>query len=173
MSNRHQTALQSCLALMSLCTVLVVAGCTAPAPTASPTSEASPAPAMGAAETVPEAGPGAVPDTATTQPPARRITPVPNAPRMSDPMPAERTPSPVNLDYGCRVDTDCAVKDVGSCCGAMPACVNKGSPTDPAAVRAECARNGMSSTCGFREVNACSCVNSRCQAQSASAPATR
>ncbi|GAB1597099.1 hypothetical protein [Lysobacter claricitrinus] len=63
----------------------------------------------------------------------------------------------------CATDSDCAVKNVGSCCGAMPACVNRNSPVDPAAVQAECARQGMSSTCGFKDIQSCSCVAGTCR----------
>jgi hypothetical protein len=84
------------------------------------------------------------------------------APRMSDPLPPRAMPMPVELDYSCNVDNDCAVKDVGNCCGAFPACVNKDSPTDPAAVKAECARQGQMSSCGFREVAQCDCRQGRC-----------
>ena len=62
----------------------------------------------------------------------------------------------------CRTDSDCVVKDVGNCCGAMPACVNKDSPTDPAAVRAQCAKDGMASVCGFTEIAGCRCANGQC-----------
>ena len=49
----------------------------------------------------------------------------------------------VTVDYACKTSADCAVKNVGNCCGAMPACVNKNSPTDPQGVRAQCAASGM------------------------------
>lgn len=169
MSNPDRTPYQRCLALMCLGVLLTVAGCTAPSPTASPTTEADATTTTTAAQSAPQA----VSETAAKGPPARRFTPVPKAPRMSDPMPPERMPSPVTLDYSCRADTDCAVKNVGNCCGMMPACVNKGSPTDPAAVQAECASKGVSSVCGFPEISACSCVDNRCQAQSSSAPVAR
>jgi hypothetical protein len=87
-------------------------------------------------------------------------------PRMSDPLPPERMPeagSVVKLDKSCSTDADCVVKNVGNCCGAMPACVNKDSPADPAAVRAECARSGRMSVCGFREISACQCHDGRCE----------
>ena len=35
---------------------------------------------------------------------------------------------------------------------------------DPAAVAADCARRGLASVCGFREVTACRCVANRCEA---------
>lgn len=173
MSNSKQTPFQRCLALICLGVLLTVAGCTAPSATTSPTTEADATTTTTAAESAPQAGSETAPETAAKEPPARRFIPAPKAPRMSDPMPPERMPSPVALDYSCRADADCAVKNVGNCCGMMPACVNKDSPTDPAAVQAECASKGLSSVCGFREISACSCVDNRCQAQSSSAPVAR
>lgn len=73
------------------------------------------------------------------------------------------------VDTSCKVDADCAVKDVGSCCGAYPACVNAASPTFPAQVKAECAKGGMSSVCGFPVVEGCECVEGRCAATDAPA----
>lgn len=123
---------------VALLTLLLV-GCAAPS-TATPTATPEP----------------------STQPPDR-LPPPAQAPPMGGPLPAERVPSPVRIDRACQVDADCAVKDVGNCCGAMPACVHKDSPTDPAAVQAECARKGMASTCGFREIPACTCSAGRCE----------
>jgi hypothetical protein len=87
---------------------------------------------------------------------------------MSDPLPPEPVPAqgsanPSSPDRSCRTSADCVVKNVGSCCGAMPACVNVDARTDPAAVQAQCARQGMSSVCGFKEVTSCSCVAGTCQ----------
>lgn len=72
--------------------------------------------------------------------------------------------APGTVDFSCRTDADCAVKDVGSCCGYSPACVNAASPTFPEQVQAECAKNDMQSTCGFREIEGCACVAGRCEA---------
>ena len=78
----------------------------------------------------------------------------------------------ITVDYACSSNADCAVKDVGNCCGSMPACVNKNSPTDPQGVRAQCAASGMAGVCGFADVTACQCVSGRCEAASSSpAPA--
>ena len=85
--------------------------------------------------------------------------------RTGGPLPPRRMPSPVELDRSCSTNADCTVKDVGNCCGRYPACVNVDSPADPAAVRAECARRGESSACGFREISACQCVKGNCKAQ--------
>jgi len=128
----------------TLLLVMLAAGCTSPSPAASARES--------------DAGEGTASGESTRQAPQ----PSP-APPMGGPLPAERVPSPVKLDTSCKVDADCAVKDVGNCCGAMPACVHKDSPTDPAAVQAECARKGMASVCGFREISACSCSDGRCR----------
>ena len=85
-------------------------------------------------------------------------------PRMSDPLPPQRVKGgTVVIDASCRTDADCTVKDVGNCCGYYPACVNKNSPTDPEGVRAQCAKTGMASVCGFREISACSCNAGKCE----------
>lgn len=78
---------------------------------------------------------------------------------------ADKAPGfdPSNPDRRCKVDSDCVVKDVGNCCGRFPACVNKNAKTDPAAVRAQCAKDGMASICGFEEITACQCVEGQCR----------
>lgn len=67
------------------------------------------------------------------------------------------------VDFSCQVDADCAVKNVGSCCGYYPACVNVDSPTFPERVQAQCAESGMMGVCGFAEISSCQCVESRCE----------
>lgn len=71
---------------------------------------------------------------------------------------------PPQLDGSCQADIDCEVKDVGSCCGRFPACVNASAQPDPEAVAERCAEAGMATVCGFREIRACACVQQRCQA---------
>lgn len=103
--------------------------------------------------------------------PAERTRP---APPMSDPLPPERVPQSVPatppasavaaLDRSCRTAADCAVKDVGNCCGAMPACVNTNARPDPDAVQAQCAEEGRASVCGFQEIRSCQCVQGQCEA---------
>jgi hypothetical protein len=96
------------------------------------------------------------------------------APPTSTPYPPRPVSQPVAVDYSCRSDSDCAVKDVGNCCGTMPACVNKDSPTDPQAVRAQCAASGRMGICGFQEISSCQCVSGRCEsAQSGHADPVR
>ncbi|WP_082672636.1 hypothetical protein [Luteimonas abyssi] len=107
--------------------------------------------------------------------------PTADAPAPTEPaVPVDLGPAPVSagagqlpdLDTSCRIDSDCVVKDVGNCCGTFPACVNRDSPADPQAVMAECERSGMASVCGFREIQACTCVQQRCEAADASRPVT-
>ncbi|KLD76163.1 hypothetical protein Y886_22775 [Xanthomonas hyacinthi DSM 19077] len=74
---------------------------------------------------------------------------------------------PVKVDTHCRSDADCTVKNVGNCCGAMPACVNRGSPTDPQGVMAQCQASGRMSVCGARAIGGCQCVSGRCSAKGA------
>jgi hypothetical protein len=68
------------------------------------------------------------------------------------------------VDYTCRADADCVVKDVGNCCGYYPACVNRDSPTFPERVQAECEKTGMASVCGWPVIKGCACVEGRCEA---------
>lgn len=68
------------------------------------------------------------------------------------------------IDYSCQTSADCAVKNIGNCCGYYPACVNRDSPTFPEQVKAQCAAEGRLSVCGFQEISACTCVENRCAA---------
>lgn len=72
--------------------------------------------------------------------------------------------SPLAPDRSCRSDADCVVKNVGNCCGAMPACVHRDAAVDPAAVQAQCRADGRMDVCGFPEIGGCRCVQGRCQA---------
>ncbi|MDR7192146.1 hypothetical protein [Luteimonas terrae] len=93
--------------------------------------------------------------------PVVEAAPPPNAPVIDRPAAPSGVP---NLDTRCRVDSDCVVKNVGSCCGYQPACVNADAQVDPQAVQADCARRGIAGVCGFVEIQSCACVNSRCEA---------
>lgn len=95
------------------------------------------------------------------------------APPMSKPSPPREAPQQAGVvDYGCTTSADCAVKNVGNCCGAQPACVNKDSPTDPAAVQAQCKASGMMGVCGFQDISACQCVSGRCAADNSASSMT-
>jgi hypothetical protein len=111
------------------------------------------------------AAPASSDGVAADPPPASTSAPKPTGGNL----PA-REAGAVTVDYACRTSADCAVKNVGNCCGAMPAYVNKDSPTDPQGVQAQCAASGRMSVCGFAEVTACQCVSGRCE--SAPPPST-
>lgn len=171
--------LKRCLVAMLLTALLLTGiGCVAPIPNGDATADdpataAVPAAVAAApAEPAPGLAPEPVRDTRTAPRPA---------PPMSDPLPplraserdAPRAPrtapaaGPVEVDFSCTRDADCAIKDIGNCCGYYPACVNVNSPTDPAAVMAQCARSGMASVCGFPAITACQCVAGKCSGSSA------
>ena len=85
------------------------------------------------------------------------------------PVPAAAPARPGNAsqpDRTCSVAADCEMKNVGNCCGYFPACVSKDAKVDPDAVRAECERTGMSSVCGFQDIQACACEQGQCRAVS-------
>jgi hypothetical protein len=86
--------------------------------------------------------------------PGELATP-PDAPALS--------PASDAVDDSCKTDADCAVKDVGNCCGYYPACVNAHSATFPDQVKADCAREGRMAVCGFPEIRGCACVKGRCE----------
>ncbi|MDH5833142.1 hypothetical protein [Luteimonas kalidii] len=95
-------------------------------------------------------------------PHAPAAAPAPDsAPPAAAPVAPEHATAP---DTTCRVADDCEVKNVGNCCGYFPACVNRDATVDPDAVRAECERSGMASVCGWKEIQACDCVQGQCRA---------
>ena len=144
-------------ALVPLLALALMAGCARPTTSA----ETPLAPVATSGEAAPDATPPAKSDTGTpgrTKPAPPKSTPLP--PERVDELPA-RVPK---LLTSCATDADCAVKDVGSCCGTQPACVNKDSPVDPAAVQADCQARGTLSTCAFKPIDSCSCVAGACKA---------
>jgi len=121
---------------------------TASAGVAADTAEVAPAlQPVADAPAGPAAVDGGIPETASLPTPAEDKANGPLAP----------------LDASCAVDSDCEVKDVGNCCGRMPACVNRAAvPRSAAAVQRECERTGTSSICGFQELAGCRCEAGRC-----------
>lgn len=91
----------------------------------------------------------------------------PKAPDHAGQRPDKSKPGTVKVigevDYSCTTDADCAVKDVGNCCGYYPACVNADSPTFPEQVKAACAASGTAGICGFPSISGCQCVEGRCE----------
>ncbi len=73
-------------------------------------------------------------------------------------------PPSLGADAGraCRSDSDCAMKDAGSCCGYRPVCVSKDTPTFPEKVKAACAQDGQVGICGFPAIEGCQCVAGKC-----------
>ena len=67
-----------------------------------------------------------------------------------------------SIDRSCKADTDCAVKDVGNCCGYYPECVNVNAVLKPEIVRNYCAEMKMAGVCGFPSIESCACVNNAC-----------
>lgn len=161
------------LPLIAAATLLLASGCTAPS-----RQPAADEPAL-IAQAPPDQTSGLAPAPGTGQPEAPPL----RAPPMSDPLPPLEVPengsdgdasqvavgAPVELDFSCSSNADCTVKDVGNCCGYYPACVNVDSPTDPAAVKAQCASEGTMSVCGFPSISACQCVAGKCEAETAGA----
>lgn len=158
-----------CRLLAMLALAAVLAACAAP-PNDTPATgpiQASPTAADAPRQPVASA-PAPKPAIAPTPPGTRQ------APPMSDPLPALQVPDPKpapgasvpTLDVSCRTTADCAVKNVGNCCGFYPRCVNVAAKVDPAAVMAQCQRTGELSVCGFKEVESCECVRGECQDQS-------
>jgi hypothetical protein len=141
-------------AFLALAAALLIACSAAPPP---PSAGTPPAKAPAATPTTPGA---AAPSTSPAAP----------APVASAPAPASPVAAPTNPSRSCRSDADCAVKDVGNCCGYYPMCVNKDAVTDPAAVRAACASEGMAAVCGFREVQGCTCKAGVCEDVAAAGP---
>jgi hypothetical protein len=133
------------LAFAALFALLSV-GCTAP-------TSSSDAPKTASAEA---AAPIATPVPPVSQPP-------PVAAPNPDTMERKPVADALAPNRSCKLDSDCAVKNVGNCCGAFPMCVHKDAKTDPAAVQAQCAKDGMASVCGFVEVSGCQCVQGQCQ----------
>lgn len=114
--------------------------------------------------------------TASPAAPVESDAPVPTGPTrppdVTPPVPPRDDPqSSATLLTSCKADTDCEVKDVGSCCGYRPACVNRGARPDPAEVQARCAREGRVGICGFRDIQGCQCVSGQCEATPDANPA--
>lgn len=153
---------------LALLAAFALSACAAP-PSDSAAQSGAASPIAADAPTAPVAGAPAAGPVADAQAPgvpadpalARRTKP---APEMSKPLPPQRVAdAPPVLDYACRTASDCTIKNVGNCCGQEPRCVNVNSPTDPAAVQAQCAKEGRASICGFQPIQGCECRAGRCE----------
>lgn len=87
---------------------------------------------------------------------------------------AESAAEPVSelpaLNLRCQTDADCAVKNIGNCCGYLPACLNKASPTAPDLVLARCAASGEEPICDHPMIYACLCEQGICKADPSVGP---
>ncbi|MEL6544448.1 MAG: hypothetical protein AAFQ82_07465, partial [Myxococcota bacterium] len=156
---------------LSLIALLLAFGCSDPTP-----PEPAPAPVQtGAAPTVTEP---------PTQPPVPEAGPAEPEPKTNAPSKAElaerlrkaaksrgkqvKAQAPKvgseSIDLSCSVASDCAVKNVGNCCGYFPRCVNVDFKPDPDRVKKECEREGRMGICGFVEIESCECVDQQCVA---------
>jgi hypothetical protein len=64
--------------------------------------------------------------------------------------------------YSCQTANDCAVRNVGGCCGYLPRCANANGIFTPPGCP-----GGMVSDCGFIEVDSCACELGQCVSLSA------
>jgi hypothetical protein len=162
------------LALAALIAAAAVVGCARTPSPGTPNGDVASAPATaGGGATSNDASP-----MATERSNAPASTGIPGrtrpAPPMSKPLPPQVLPGGPDqprIATGCRSDSDCAVKDIGSCCGVKPACINRNAEVDPAAVQAACEARGMMSACGFEAVRSCTCDAGTCRGN-ASDPVT-
>ena len=105
-------------------------------------------------------------DPAKAPPQTSPILVVPlSKPASAPPVPVAKTDATTTVNYGCKTSADCAVKNVGNCCGQYPACVNKNSRTFPDQVRAQCTKQHSLGVCGFPSISGCECVAGKCSAQ--------
>ena len=154
--------------VMSL--LLVLAACTQSGPPAASANaavgtaqEEVPPPAKPATDTPPQASQPPAPDPAMTPRDIGSMGDAVPPQRAADPSKPTPPASPASGPLACNSDSECTIKNVGSCCGAKPACVHVDAPVDPEGVTAKCARDGMASICGFEEITSCQCVNHECQ----------
>lgn len=59
--------------------------------------------------------------------------------------------------FSCTKDSECAVKNVGNCCGYYPRCANVNATFDPP----DC-KPGQAGVCGWPEIEQCTCRSNTC-----------
>lgn len=116
-------------------------------------------PAADAAEGAAEPSPVETSAPATPAPPVPGAAPPAPPPTFDSSLAAHE-----GLRFDCSSDNECAVKNVGNCCGHYDACVRADSPTDPEAVLRECADLEIAGICGYPVIERCVCSAGRCQA---------
>ncbi len=78
------------------------------------------------------------------------------------PLPESLSEYERSINYSCKSDSDCVIKDVGNCCGFYPRCVNRDAMAYPGLVRQLCAEEKLVSVCGFKSIRSCECVSGTC-----------
>ena len=68
------------------------------------------------------------------------------------------------IDYSCKNDSDCEIRDVGNCCGYYPACVRKDSKIDKSTIEEVCNTKQIGGVCGFPDITSCICSENKCRA---------
>lgn len=67
------------------------------------------------------------------------------------------------LNLSCETDSDCAITNVGNCCGFYPTCTNaEESGAAPDLVNLLCEQNGLVSVCGYPSISGCQCIDGTC-----------
>ncbi len=155
--------------LALVATLALATGCTKPASVdaAAATQDAAPVaatPATPPAEPVREPEPGVIATPENPEDVGRTDAAPAQSIAVGEPNPG----APGVVDMSCKTDADCAIKDVGSCCGYRPACVNTASPTFPEQVQAACAKDGRVGICGFPAITGCKCTAGKCEGTGAS-----
>lgn len=67
-----------------------------------------------------------------------------------------------SIDYSCERALDCEIKDVHSCCGYYPKCVNKNTTVNASIVQELCNQVSFTGHCGYLDIKSCKCENKKC-----------
>ncbi|MDD5194039.1 MAG: hypothetical protein PHF67_05675 [Candidatus Nanoarchaeia archaeon] len=67
-----------------------------------------------------------------------------------------------SIDYSCERALDCEIKDIHSCCGYYPKCVNKNSIANATLVSELCSSVSNTGYCGYKNIQSCKCENKKC-----------
>lgn len=67
-----------------------------------------------------------------------------------------------SIDYTCERALDCEIKDVHSCCGYYPKCVNKNTIANATLVEDLCGQSSFTGYCGYIDIKSCKCENKKC-----------
>eukprot|EP00588_Corethron_pennatum_P017796 CAMPEP_0194304368 /NCGR_PEP_ID=MMETSP0171-20130528/2139_1 /TAXON_ID=218684 /ORGANISM="Corethron pennatum, Strain L29A3" /LENGTH=152 /DNA_ID=CAMNT_0039055629 /DNA_START=87 /DNA_END=545 /DNA_ORIENTATION=+ len=68
----------------------------------------------------------------------------------------------ITITRNCTTHDDCAIRDIGNCCGYYPGCVSIAFCPDIERVKTLCKEQGMASVCGWSTIDACACREGQC-----------